>query len=57
LSASNDQSHSGSIDPLSDEEVVITAKDIILQPFMKGDEEISPSPEKELEFERHHGKD
>jgi hypothetical protein len=38
-----------------DDNFKITARDIILQPFMKGDEEPLPSADKNEEVARHHG--
>jgi hypothetical protein len=39
-----------------DDDIKITARDIILQPFFKGDEEAMPSADQSDDLARHHGK-
>jgi hypothetical protein len=40
----------------NDDDIQITVKDIILQPFLKGDEDSEPPSDRHEEHERHHGK-
>ena len=63
LGASNDQTdptYTGidttGVSGSDDDDIKITARDIILQPFFKGDEEATPSADQSEDLARHHGK-
>ena len=63
LGASNDQTdptYAGidttGVSGSDDDDIKITARDIILQPFFKGDEEAIPSADQSEDLARHHGK-
>ena len=63
LGASNDQTDptytavdTTGVSGSDDDDIKITARDIILQPFFKGDEEAMPSADQSDDLARHHGK-